>query len=143
MGLSSEQRISILRHELSHVTRFDLWKSLFIRVLALPQWFNPAAWIAIHAFDEAAEWACDDLVMNAYGDNNSASYASALLAIAEASFKPLPMSVAAGGGTLRTRIQRLIQPQFMEESNMTKFMTPLLLCVLAVLPTVRVKALGR
>ena len=61
--LNSEQRVSILRHELSHFTRCDLWKSLLIRVLSLPQWFNPAAWMAIRAFDEAAEWACDDLVM--------------------------------------------------------------------------------
>ena len=59
-ALASPERQAILRHELAHLRRYDLWKSLAIRALALPQWFNPLVWLAIRRFDEAAEWACDD-----------------------------------------------------------------------------------
>jgi beta-lactamase regulating signal transducer with metallopeptidase domain len=37
-ALASPERQAILRHELAHLRRYDLWKSLAIRVLALPQW---------------------------------------------------------------------------------------------------------
>jgi beta-lactamase regulating signal transducer with metallopeptidase domain len=41
--LGSQQRLAILRHELAHFRRGDLWKSALIRLLALPHWFNPLA----------------------------------------------------------------------------------------------------
>ena len=59
--LDPSERQAILRHELAHFTRGDLWKSLAIRALALPHWFNPFAWWAVRTFDECGEWACDDV----------------------------------------------------------------------------------
>src|SRR5262249_54471037 len=53
--LDSGERLAILRHELAHYRRGDLWKSLVARLLALPHWFNPLAWRAGRRFDEAAE----------------------------------------------------------------------------------------
>jgi beta-lactamase regulating signal transducer with metallopeptidase domain len=52
-------RRAILRHELAHYRRGDVWKSLAVRLLALPQWFNPAAWWAVRMFDQCAERLCD------------------------------------------------------------------------------------
>ncbi len=60
-SLSAAERRAILRHEIGHYRRGDLWKSIGIRLLALPHWFNPFAWLAVRRFDEAAEWACDEL----------------------------------------------------------------------------------
>ncbi|HEV3138622.1 MAG TPA: M56 family metallopeptidase, partial [Pirellulales bacterium] len=40
------QRGAILRHELAHFRRGDVWKSLVVRMLALPHWFNPVSWWA-------------------------------------------------------------------------------------------------
>ena len=51
----------MLLHEAQHVRRHDILKSLIARVLVLPQWFNPVAWMALRRFDEAAEWACDEV----------------------------------------------------------------------------------
>ena len=78
--LDEPERTAILRHELAHLVRGDLWKSLAARVLALPHWFNPAAWWAVRRFDEAAEWACDRA---AAADESPTSYAKALLRIGE------------------------------------------------------------
>ncbi len=53
-------RRAILRHELAHWLRGDLWKSLAVRLLALPQWFQPGSWWAVRRFEECGEWACDE-----------------------------------------------------------------------------------
>ncbi len=57
--LSEAGRCGILKHELEHFRRRDVWKSLFVRVLALPHWFNPIAHLAVHRVEEAAERLCD------------------------------------------------------------------------------------
>ncbi len=59
-SLERSQRLSILRHELAHIERRDVWKSLAVRALALPHWFNPLVWHCVRRFDECAEWACDE-----------------------------------------------------------------------------------
>ncbi len=51
---TSDQRTAILHHELSHAERGDLWtlllgRLLLGRLLVLPQWFNPIAWLAFRA----------------------------------------------------------------------------------------------
>ena len=141
-SLNRRQREAILRHELAHIARRDLWKSLAIRVLAIPQWFNPLAWKAVRAFDEAAEWACDDLVMGARDQVYETSYPSALLQIVQSRLEPLPGSVAARGGGLAIRIRRLVQPRFTEETKMTKMLVPTLLLGLIVAQSVRVEAVA-
>ncbi len=57
--LSEAGRSGILKHEREHFRRRDVWKSFFVRILALPHWFNPMAHLAVHRFEEAAEVLCD------------------------------------------------------------------------------------
>ena len=79
-SLDSCERRAILRHELAHYQRGDVWKSLAARLLALPHWFNPASWWAVRRFDEAAEWACDRA---AAGDEAATEYARVLVRLGE------------------------------------------------------------
>ena len=80
-------RLSILRHELAHAERGDVWKSLGVRLLALPHWFNPLAWWAVRRFDEAAEWACDQAVCGASRQARP-EYAKALVVMGETAAAP-------------------------------------------------------
>ena len=57
--LSASGRQGILKHELAHFRRRDVWKSFFVRILTLPHWFNPVAHFAANRFDELAEQLCD------------------------------------------------------------------------------------
>ncbi|MCL2711324.1 MAG: hypothetical protein FWE95_10625, partial [Planctomycetaceae bacterium] len=57
--LSESGRQGILKHEFAHFRRRDVWKSFFVRMLALPHWFNPVAHYAANRFDELAEQLCD------------------------------------------------------------------------------------
>ena len=60
--LNDTQRDAILNHELAHLQRGDIWKSMCTILLASTHWFNPFAWLAVRKFNEAAEWACDQAV---------------------------------------------------------------------------------
>ena len=139
--LNPNQREAVLKHELAHLARGDLWKSAAIRLLALPQWFNPFIWWAVRRFDEAGEWACDDLASRTSGEDES-TYANALLRVAEFSTKPLSGAVAAQGGVLSRRIERLFTSPFKEERVMKKMIVPGLLLALAVAQVVRFEAVA-
>jgi beta-lactamase regulating signal transducer with metallopeptidase domain/protein involved in polysaccharide export with SLBB domain len=135
--LAAPQRQAILRHELAHLCRGDLWKSLAIRVLALPQWFNPLAWLAIRRFDEAAEWACDDAA--AATAASRLTFANSLLHAAEYAATPCPGSAPAARGVLTRRIHRLVSPRFKEESKMKLLALPLLLLLLTAFQSLRIE----
>lgn len=63
--IPDRQKIGVLRHELCHYLHGDVWTEEFVRFLTMLQWFNPAAWFALHKFCEATEWRCDDF---SYGE---------------------------------------------------------------------------
>ena len=117
--LTPQQRRTILRHELAHYVRGDLWKSLLARILAWPQWFNPLAWLAIRRFEEAAEWACDDAALAMEGEAKF-DYLRALLQLGTSSFSTPTLQAAAHGGSLQCRVRRLLSPTG-KDSRMKKF----------------------
>jgi beta-lactamase regulating signal transducer with metallopeptidase domain len=106
---STQQRRSILRHELAHYVRGDLWKSLLARLLAWPQWFNPLAWLAIRRFEEAAECACDDAVVTAEPED-AFDYLRALLELGTNDSSTSTLQAAVQGGSLQRRVRRLLSP---------------------------------
>jgi hypothetical protein len=117
--LSADQRRAILQHELAHCLRGDLWKSLLIRLLALPQWFNPLAWHAVRCFDDAAEWACDDAVQSG-GQDQVFEYLRALVFLGGPQRCRTSLQAAVRGGSLQFRVRRLSLPS-RKDRNMKKF----------------------
>ncbi len=137
--LSGEDRLAILRHELAHLKHGDLWKNLLIRILALPQWFNPLAWLAVRRFEEAGEWACDEMVVASSGFA-STGYANTLLRVADFSANTPCGAVAASGGLLTRRITRLLSSSNKEVSKMKNLALLLLLLMIAALQAIRIKS---
>jgi len=117
--LSAVQRLSILRHELAHVERYDVWKSLGIRILAMPHWFNPLVWWVVKQFDQCAEWACDEAARKAAPERVS-DYADALLQLGNSSKRRLLVSLLARDHGLAFRIRRLLTSTRWEDSRMKK-----------------------
>jgi beta-lactamase regulating signal transducer with metallopeptidase domain len=118
--LSLSQRLSILRHELAHVQRRDVWKSLAVRVLALPHWFNPLVWWVVKQFDECAEWACDEAARKAT-PGHASDYARALLLLGVNTDPVSSLHPAARGRGLAFRVRRLLVSNDLEDSRMKKF----------------------
>lgn len=117
--LTPAGRLAVLRHELAHLKRGDAWKSLLVRLLGLPHWFNPAAWWAARKFEEAAEWACDGEAAGADRDR-AVEYARTLLHLGTPPAQPLACGPAARGHGLSVRVRRLLSPGTVEDSIMKR-----------------------
>jgi beta-lactamase regulating signal transducer with metallopeptidase domain len=135
-NLSPPERRSVMLHELAHYRRGDVWTSLFARLLALPHWFNPFAYLAIRQYEEAAEWACDEAALGHQGES-AAVFAKALVSLQEsANVQPILNGAVFQhnifGQNISRRVVRLMTFNTLnyKESMMKK---AFLLCVCALL----------
>ena len=104
--MGSEQRAAIVRHEVEHCRRRDVFMSLFAFVVASIHWFNPFAWIAVRQLNQAAEWACDDAAVTDLSQQSV--FARALLSISTSNSKHLVGVHGVGNSNLKLRIHRLL-----------------------------------
>jgi polysaccharide biosynthesis/export protein len=137
VALGRRERSAILRHEIAHMVRGDLWWSLAVRMLALPQWFNPLVWLAVRRFDEAGEWACDDWVSRGRR-GREITFARSLVATAEFATVGSPGTASAQGGRLTQRIRRLIS-QRKEDAMAKKLLVLFPVLAIVVLQLVRIE----
>ena len=108
-----------LQHELAHWKRRDPVKSTMVRLMALPHWFNPLAWLVAGWFDEAAEWACDEVAKGATIEG-CREYAKALLQLDAVLGPRLSHQAAASGRGLSVRVERLLRPSTEKDSLLKK-----------------------
>lgn len=85
---SAEEQALILAHEAVHLRRRDNAWSLLATMLWCAQWFNPLAWLAVRAFRDDQDRACDAEVMQAH-PRSARAYAAAMVRQAEAASAPL------------------------------------------------------
>jgi len=102
-GLSPRQLEAILAHELAHVLRHDYLLHLLQAFAETLLFHHPAAWWIGRQIRQERECCCDQLAAQATGDR--IVLAQALLAIEE--HRAMPPAIAATGGNLRMRIERL------------------------------------
>ncbi len=139
--LSAPERTAVLHHELCHLRRGDLWKSLIARFVVAIHWFNPLAWLAARRFDESAEWSCDALMANE-SPARVTRLASALLTVSKVS-DPVPLLTAsATGGPMFQRIRRLLSWNAQGDSIMQKCVWICLLMVFIVAGGTRLEFAG-
>ena len=62
---SDEERVSILIHELAHVSRCDCLSQLLDAIVTSLFWFHPGVWLASWSMRSEAEMAADDAVVRA------------------------------------------------------------------------------
>ncbi len=141
-GFDARQRRSVLRHELAHYQRGDAWKSLAVRLLALPHWFNPLAWWAVRRFDEAAEWACDDAALSVAGQTPP-SFARTLLELGTVAAAPLSHSPAASGHCLARRIRRMLSVRPSEDHLWKKSLVLLVGALAVLLNVIRIELIAK
>jgi beta-lactamase regulating signal transducer with metallopeptidase domain len=137
--LTIAQRVAILRHELAHFKRHDLFTSLLVRMLAMPHWFNPLAWWVVREFEEAGEWICDGIAAG----NSSTEYAGALVRLCEPPSPIIWPTTAARGSGVAARVRRLLDTQTKEDSIMKKLMLAGTALALLVAGIVRVELVAQ
>jgi len=109
-GLSPAQIEAVLAHEMAHIRRCDFLVNLVQSIVETLLFFHPAVWWLSSRLRAERELCCDDTAVAFCGDR--AVYARALATL-EGLRQPAPaeLRLGADGGSLMTRIRRLLQPQ--------------------------------
>ncbi len=69
----------ILRHELTHYRRRDLWYKLALLTANALHWFNPLVWLLRREAERDLELTCDDAVVAGRDEGERRAYSEALL----------------------------------------------------------------
>jgi beta-lactamase regulating signal transducer with metallopeptidase domain len=114
-GMGTDERTSLLLHELAHLKRRDHWVRWLELVVAGLYWWHPVVWWARRALREAEEQCCDAWVVWAMPDR-ARTYASALLAAVEfvSGARPVPAAASATSGSghvscLKRRLRMIVR----------------------------------
>jgi beta-lactamase regulating signal transducer with metallopeptidase domain len=106
-GLGTEQIEAILAHELAHIRRHDYLVNILQTAIETLLFYHPAVWWLSRQIRIERENCCDDLAVAVYGD--VLTYARALTALEEMRLDTPELAIAASGGSLLQRIERLIK----------------------------------
>jgi beta-lactamase regulating signal transducer with metallopeptidase domain/peptidoglycan/xylan/chitin deacetylase (PgdA/CDA1 family) len=110
-GLTPEQLEAVLAHELAHVRRYDYLANILQTAVETLLFYHPAVWWLSRRLRVEREHACDDAAVEAIG-GDVLLYARALAAL-ETLRAPrahaAALALAATGGSLMQRIQRLVR----------------------------------
>ena len=116
--LSDAQLYGVLRHEIAHVVRHDLWIGMIQHVATILFWWNVALYRLNERISELCEQICDDIVLQSQTD--ARDYGLLLLEMAGNMAEPVEYPTVIGllkskENSLQKRITRLIN----KERNMT------------------------
>ena len=105
-GLSASQVEAILAHELAHIRRHDFLVNLLQTLAETMLFYHPAVWWLSARIRVEREHCCDEVALSVCGD--AVSYAEALVELESWRRVRAPLAMAATGGTLMTRVRRLL-----------------------------------
>ncbi len=90
-GLPTEGAPLILKHELVHFKRHDLWWKLLGVLLQTLYWFNPIVWMLCREFEFCAETSCDAEVVQTLDRSQRKQYGYLLISYVSPTQRATPM----------------------------------------------------
>ena len=113
LGLTPAQLEAVIVHELMHVRRLDFAVNMAQALVEIVLFYHPGVWWISSQIRREREFVCDDLVIEFYGER--LNYAHALANLEQlrqtANQRQPQLEVAATGGRLMNRIQRILQKE--------------------------------
>jgi beta-lactamase regulating signal transducer with metallopeptidase domain len=106
VGLTVEQIEALLAHELAHVRRHDYLVNLLQTATETLLFYHPAVWWVTRIIRNERENCCDDLAIETCG--NTVAYVQALTELEQMRHVTPRLAMAANGGSLLGRAQRLL-----------------------------------
>ena len=104
-GLTEEQLLAVLAHELAHIRRYDFLVNALQRGVESVLFYHPAVWWLSARIRTEREHCCDDLAVSVCGDRFA--YAKALIELERMRSETLALAVS-GTGSLTQRIRRML-----------------------------------
>lgn len=107
-GLSPEEKSYIIRHEQTHIKRFDHIVKLTAFLILCLHWFNPLVWLAFVLMSADMEMSCDERVIKDMGGEIKKAYSASLLSLATGRSIINSSPLAFGEGNIRGRIKNVL-----------------------------------
>ena len=104
-GLTEEQLLAVLAHELAHVRRYDFVVNALQRAVESVLFYHPGVWWLSSRIRTEREHCCDDLAVQVCGDRFA--YAKALIELEKMRSERLALAVSATS-SLTERIRRML-----------------------------------
>ena len=105
----------IIRHELTHCQRWDLWYKALINIASAVHWFNPLVLLMRRYSSRDMELVCDDIVVRGQDHAGRRSYANSVLstALLEKDRMPaaLTTSFSSGANEVKARLESIVSTQ--------------------------------
>ena len=101
----------ILRHELTHIRRRDLWYKLLLLAAACLHWFDPLVWLLRRQAERDLELTCDDAVTAGLSGGDRRAYGETLLADLgrrRGLASPLSTRFRGGKAAMKERLRNLL-----------------------------------
>ena len=106
-NLSENEKSYIIKHEETHIKRFDHIIKPFAFLTLCLHWFNPLVWAAFYFMSEDMELSCDESVIRKMGSGIKKDYSSSLLSFsAGRTIGPCPL--AFGESNPKGRIKNIL-----------------------------------
>ncbi|HHX23960.1 MAG TPA: M56 family metallopeptidase [Thermoanaerobacterales bacterium] len=105
--MSSDELTFILRHELIHLKRNDLWYKVLVLLTTAIHWFNPIVHIMAKAIGEQCEISCDELVLHGTNFEQRKQYGETIIGVVRTGAKlrtALSTNFYGGKRSMKTRI---------------------------------------
>lgn len=113
--LSTNEESYIIKHEETHIKRWDhLIKFIAFLIVSL-HWFNPIVWIGFYLMGEDMELSCDESVIKEMGYGIKRDYSNSLLALSTGKRLIGGSPIAFGENNTRGRIKNILkykEPKF-------------------------------
>jgi beta-lactamase regulating signal transducer with metallopeptidase domain len=104
---------NIIRHELTHCIRRDLWSKLLVTAANALHWFNPLVWLMARACERDIELACDEKVMRGQDGIGRKEYCESILLTVKPGSRrqtaAITTSFSVGAKDLKVRFEAIMQ----------------------------------
>lgn len=105
--IATDELTFILRHELIHLKRNDLWYKVLVLLVTAVHWFNPVVYIIAKAIAVQCEISCDELLVQETSLEHRKKYSETLIEAARNGTKfqtALSTGFYTGGKVIKARI---------------------------------------
>ena len=106
---TDEELSLILRHELVHIQRQDVWLKFLMVLLTAMSWWNPLMWVATKNAARDVELGCDESALSGESESRRREYAELILS-QTGDQRGFTTCLSASAEALRYRLRGVISP---------------------------------
>lgn len=108
-NLSENEQDFVIRHEQTHIKRFDYITRMLAFVALTLHWFNPLVWLAFVLSGKDMELSCDEAVMGNMNGDIRVEYAETLLKFSTGRRLISATPLAFGEGETKSRVKNIMK----------------------------------